>query len=87
LANRVFELSQALEQKWLTADFPEKRQILEIVFLNLRLDSVTLRYEIREPFDVFAEGLTVLSNRGDWTPIELFRTSLADRTISAWRLL
>ncbi len=65
LASRVFELSQALEQKWLTADFSEKRQILDIVFLNLRLDGVSLSYEMRKPFDVLAKGLSVPSNRGD----------------------
>ena len=42
LASRVFELSQSLTDKWLTADVFEKRQILEIVFLNCVLDDVTL---------------------------------------------
>jgi site-specific DNA recombinase len=65
LATRVFELSQALEQKWLTADFSEKRQILDIVFLNLKLDGASLGYEMRKPFDVLAKGLSVPSNRGD----------------------
>ena len=37
LATRVFELSQTLRQKWLTADYAEKRQILEIVWLNCTL--------------------------------------------------
>ena len=31
LAIKVFELSQTLVQKWLTADFSAKRQLLEIV--------------------------------------------------------
>jgi len=57
LASRVFELSQVLTEKWLTADCFEKRRILEIVFLNCTLDDVTLVPTIRKPFDVFAEGL------------------------------
>ena len=73
LAVKVFELSQALRQKWLTADYATKRRILEIVFLNCRLDDVTLVPTIRKPFDVLAEGLLVQSSRGNWTAIELFR--------------
>ena len=65
LAVKVFELSQALRQKWLTADYATKRRILEIVFLNCRLDDVTLVPTIRKPFDVLAEGLLVQSSRGD----------------------
>jgi hypothetical protein len=58
-ASRVFELSQTLRQKWLTADYAEKRKILEIVWLNCRLVDGTLVPEIRKPFDVLAEGLSV----------------------------
>jgi hypothetical protein len=65
LAIKVFELSQTLVQKWLTADFSAKRQLLEIVFLNFKLDGVTLCYETRKPFDVLAKGLSVPLNRGD----------------------
>ncbi len=69
LASRVFELSQSLRVKWLTANYAEKCQILEIVWLNCRLDDATLCYETRNPFDVLAEGPFVpesgikLSNR------------------------
>jgi DNA invertase Pin-like site-specific DNA recombinase len=42
LALKVFELSQTLRLQWLTADYAAKRRILEIVFLNCRLDGVTL---------------------------------------------
>lgn len=65
LAIRTFELSQALESKWLAADYAAKRQILETVFLNLRLDDVSLCYEMEKPFDALAKGLLVQSNRGD----------------------
>jgi site-specific DNA recombinase len=66
LAARVFELSQTLRQQWLTADYPEKRRLLEIVFLNSRLDGVTLVPTMRKPFDVLAEGLLSKNSRGDW---------------------
>jgi site-specific DNA recombinase len=65
LAAKVFELSQKLKQQWLTADYPEKRRILEIVFLNSRLDGVTLVPTMRKPFDVLAEGLVSEKSRGD----------------------
>jgi site-specific DNA recombinase len=64
LALRVFELSQTLSQKWLTAEYAEKRQILEIVWLNCLLDDVTLVPTIRKPFDVLAEGLLVPDSGG-----------------------
>jgi DNA invertase Pin-like site-specific DNA recombinase len=66
LASKVFELSQTLRQQWLTADYAAKRRILEIVFLNCRLDDVTLVPTIRKPFDVVAEGLVSKDSRGDW---------------------
>jgi len=63
LASKVFELSQTLRQQWLTADYLTKRRILEIVFLNCRLDDVTLVPTIRKPFDALAEGLSVSLSR------------------------
>ena len=39
--------------------------MLEIVFLNFRLDDVSLYYEMTKPFDALAKGLFVSSNRGD----------------------
>ncbi len=57
LAVKVFELSQTLRQKWLTANYAEKRRILEIVWLNCSLNDATLCPTMRKPFDVLAEGL------------------------------
>src|SRR5690606_9067819 len=57
LAAKVFELSQTLKEKWLTADYATKRRLLEIVCLNCVLDNVTLCPEMRKPFDVLVEGL------------------------------
>ena len=65
LAAKVFELSQTLRQQWLTADYAAKRRILDIVFLNCRLDDVTLVPTMRKPFDVLAEGLISQQSRGD----------------------
>ena len=65
LAIKAFELSQRLEEKWLVADYDAKRQILEIICLNLTLDGVTLVPTMRKPFDVLAEGLVSDHTRGD----------------------
>jgi hypothetical protein len=65
LAVKVFELSQTLKEKWLTADYDTKRRLLEIVCLNCVLDGVTLVPEMRKPFDVLAEGLVSEKSRGD----------------------
>ena len=63
LAAKVFELSQTLHNQWLTADYAAKWRLLEIVFLNCRLDDATLVFEMRKPFDILAEGLLVSSSR------------------------
>jgi hypothetical protein len=64
-------------QRRLTSDDATKRRILEIVFLNCRLEGATLCPTIRKPFDVLAEGLLVQSSRGDRTSIELFSDSFS----------
>ena len=63
LAAKVFELSQSLTEKWLTADFCEKRKIFEIVCLNLVLDDASLCEEMSKPFDVLAKGLNSENSR------------------------
>jgi site-specific DNA recombinase len=65
LAAKVFELSQTLRSQWLTADYSAKRRILEIVFLNCRLEDANLAPRMRKPFDVLAEGLISQNSRGD----------------------
>ncbi|MBX3412571.1 MAG: recombinase family protein [Pirellulales bacterium] len=65
LALKVFELSQTLRDKWLTAEPDVRRKILEIVCLNYSLLDGKLCYEIRKPFDVLAEGLDLAKSRGD----------------------
>lgn len=65
LVSKVFELSQTLREKWLTADYHCKRRILEIICLNFRLGDATLCYEMRKPFDVLVEGLAEEKSRDD----------------------
>jgi site-specific DNA recombinase len=56
---------QTIRQQWLTADYREERRLLEIVFLNCTLGSVTLCPEMRKPFDVLAEGLIPERSRSE----------------------
>jgi hypothetical protein len=65
LAAKVFELSQTLCDQWPSADYATKRRILEIVFLNCRLDGVTLVPQKRKPFDVLVKGLISRNSRGE----------------------
>ena len=64
ITSKVFELSQTLRQRWLTADYAEKRKILELVWLNCQLIDGSLCPQIRKPFDVFVEGLLVSESGG-----------------------
>jgi hypothetical protein len=64
-AEKVFELSQTLTEKWVSADVSAKRQLLEIVCLNFPHDDATLSAAMRKPFDVLAEGLSVSFSRDD----------------------
>ncbi len=47
-------------------NYSAKRQILDILCLNLSLDGVTLVPTMRKPFDLLAEGLISKETRGDW---------------------
>lgn len=47
------------------ADVAAKRRILEIIFLNWKLDGVSLALEMRRPFGQVAEGLQKKDSRGD----------------------
>jgi site-specific DNA recombinase len=65
IAVKAFELSQSLREKWVTADSPAKRRLLEIICLNFSLDGASLVMTIRKPFDVLAEGPSCHSGRGE----------------------
>ena len=64
VAVKTFELTQNLREKWVRADFPVKRRLLEILWLNCKLVGENLAYEWRKPFDVLAEGLSVRESQG-----------------------
>ena len=64
LASKAFELSQTLQNTWVSADYATKRRILEIVCLNCRLDGASALFTMRKPFDMLAEGLQLLKSRG-----------------------
>ncbi len=66
LASQVFELSQTLRSKWLTADYGIKRRILEIVCLNCELVDVSLCVTMRKPFDTLQLMDKTEKSRGDW---------------------
>jgi site-specific DNA recombinase len=65
IAQKVFELSQSLPERWVGAEYAEKRQILEMLCLNFSLDGATLVPTMRSPFDLLIEGRLVSSSRGD----------------------
>ena len=65
MAMKLFELSQTLNEKWVTADYRTKRRLLQIVCLNFSLDDVTLVPTIKKPFDVLVKGLHSGESRGD----------------------
>jgi site-specific DNA recombinase len=65
LAAKVFELSQTLQNTWISADYATKRRILDIVCLNCTLNGATLCPVTRKPFDEHVEGLVSPSSRGD----------------------
>ena len=69
LAIKAFELSQRLQEKWVTADYTAKRKILEIISLNFSLEGLTLAPTIRKPFDVLLNDFILKIHRGDslWT--------------------
>lgn len=65
LAQKVFELSQGLTERWFGAEYAEKRQILEMICLNFSLEVASLVPAMRKPFDMLVEGLHVPSSRGE----------------------
>jgi len=61
----VFELSQELPEKYDTFDPRKKRSLLEIVCSNLYFDGANVVPVYRKPFNILAEGLSLISTRGD----------------------
>ena len=89
LAVRVFELSQDLRRKWLTAGFAEKRRLLNFVCLNLVLQGATVVISTRKPFNCLVEGLSV-SDSGEGeirTPVTFRLTGFRNRRVQPLRHL
>ena len=51
-AIKAFELSQSLEQRWVTAKYKAKRTILSILLETVRLNSDKLEFSLRTPFEI-----------------------------------
>jgi hypothetical protein len=70
VALKVFELSQSLPEKWVRSDYAAKRQIIEMVCLNLVLKGTRLCIATRKPFNALVEGLKITESgeRGIRTP-------------------
>ena len=60
----VFDFSQNLVDIWRGSNSAKKRQILEDVSLNRRVDDATLVLEKRKPFDFLAERPFLKNGRG-----------------------
>jgi site-specific DNA recombinase len=56
-AVQVFELAQDLTARWVAAEVPTKRLLLDILCLNLVLEDQTLVPTLRRPFDLLAAGI------------------------------
>jgi len=63
-AAKILELTQLLAAKYVTFPSPKKRQIVDSVFLNLRLDDISLCGAYRLPFAILAENRTHPLNSG-----------------------
>ena len=55
-AAKILELAQRLSQQYVVFSPTQKRQVVDSVFLNLRLDTVNLCGEYRLPFSILAES-------------------------------
>ena len=61
-ADRIFELAKQARSLWNQRTPSEKRQLLEMVLSNPRLDGVTVRYDMKKPFAILAE----MTKGNDW---------------------
>ena len=65
IAVKAFELSQALKEKWFSADVPTKRQLRDIVCLDFLLHGLTLVPPISKPFHLLAKRVEIENGRGE----------------------
>lgn len=55
-AARILELTQNLAAQYVTLSADQKRRVVDSVFLNLRLDDISLCGDYRLPFSILAEN-------------------------------
>ena len=58
----AFQLISKAHELFLNSKIEQKRQLVNFVFSNLKLNGAELRYELRRPFNL----LVNLANRPDW---------------------
>ncbi|MBI1948626.1 MAG: recombinase family protein [Deltaproteobacteria bacterium] len=61
-ADRTFELAKQARTLWNQRTPAERRQLLEMVLSNPRLDGVTVRYDMKKPFAILSE----MTKGNDW---------------------
>ena len=61
----VFDWTQRLPETWRGSNALAKREILETISLNRKVDGATLWLEKRKPFDFLIEGLSVQLSRSE----------------------
>ena len=66
MALATFDFGQQAARRWRGSNFPTRRRILDCVSSNRTLSDVSLCVTKRKPFDVLAEGLSLIDGRGDW---------------------
>jgi hypothetical protein len=54
-ARTTLELAKRAQLQWSSRSALEKRQFLEAVVSNVRLDGRTVRYDLRKPFQILSE--------------------------------
>ncbi len=54
-AERIFELAKQARTLWNERNPRERRELLEMVLSNPRLDGVTVRYDLKKPFAILSE--------------------------------
>ena len=77
-ALQLFDWSQQAANLWHGSNNSVRREILDAICLNRTLSDVSLVTETRKPFDVLAKRPDLKKNRGNKTPIELFRPPISE---------
>ncbi len=63
-AERVLELAKSAKSLWETRSAQERRDLLERLVCNPRLEGRTVRYDLKKPFSVLAQ----MHGEGGWRP-------------------